>query len=127
MNLENYIALVSGVITIISVAFNIIQFRQGIKNNESLKAHMQANFNMFYQIGRALTKVRHEHLALDEENVKMLKAMENIRGIADAARSSIISYSREVLNFVPEYEHPAFPGKKMSEQVMLGTEVEKEE
>ena len=127
MAILDFLAYSSGILTLISVSVNVIQYRQKKQNQKNLRAHLHANYNMFFQIARECTKVRSEEQNCKKVITKLMASMERITGIADAARTNIISYSREVLNYNLYYEHPAFPGRKMSDEVTLGKPPELDE
>ena len=49
-----------------------------------------------------------------------MSAIEVIRGCADTARTNLISFSQEHINYKPFYEHPAEPGKEQPTEVKYG-------
>lgn len=119
---QETISTIGCFVTILSLVGNIVQYMQKKNHEKNLRAHLQATYNMFFQIARAETKVRNNISANDEEKSNALRiALERITGTSDAARTTIIAYSRETMDFIPFYEHPAFPGEEMPNEVKFGT------
>lgn len=112
MTLTEIIAVVASVLTIISFSGNIFQWRYRKQLLKELKARSQAAYNQFHKIADHSDKIRQieESSSPPEDWIKIVtqKAF-SINGIADAARNTIISYCREVLNFIPVKEHPGKP------------------
>ena len=107
MTTIDYVALVAGIFTIISVPLNVIQLvkRKGLM--KTLKSRSQAAYNYFSEIASFSDRIRG---AAPENSVETARSHAHlINGITDAARLDIISYSREHLGFIPKSEHPARP------------------
>lgn len=124
MNWTTIIEYAGAFITIVSICLNIIQYVRKVDDRKSLRSQMQMQYNFHFLAARACTRIRH---ILDESSISCEDALSRaineasvIRGIVDTARNSIIAYSREHLDFVPFYEHPAYPGKEAPEAVKLG-------
>ncbi len=118
MKTIDYIAIISGVITIISVSINIIQYLHRLNERRTLVSQAQANYNAYYQIARSTTRAR--NYKSQDRVERLLDEIYFISGVADSNRSSIISFSREILNYKVFYEHPAFPGIEQSDEIKLG-------
>jgi len=116
--IEIIIAVASGVVTIASIVYNIIQMIQKKNIRKYLKASMHSNYNKFYQICRLCTRANEDGVRDNPEKLQGL--FKYINGIADSARTGILSFSQHTIDFKPEYEHPAFPGEKLNNKVKLG-------
>lgn len=120
-SLEQGIALVASVLTIASVVLNIIQYKIRRQEFKTLRSQAQTEFNAHFQIARACTRARNSTIADPEKKYEFLLCqIALITGISDVVRTSIISFGREHLDFVPFYEHPAEPGKAQPAYVMYG-------
>ena len=112
MGVIDYIAIIAGFLTIISVCINIIQWRTKKGLITTLKSRSQAAYNYFFQIAQHSDKIRELSKNNYENQLVINIAIQqacSINGISDAARCDIISYCREHLNFIPVKEHPARP------------------
>ena len=122
VDLVDYFAIIVGCLSVISVFVNIIQYFKRKKEEQSLRELVQSNYNNFYFVARCCTKARG---CKEEDKSKLLNnfvsEMSKIEGIADSARHHLIAYGREHLNFIPFFEHPAFPGEEQPNEVKLGT------
>lgn len=112
MDLIDYIAIITSILTLISFGLNAIQRMQRAELIRALRSRSQASYNYFFQIARCADKIR--NIANTDETIekKLESSIRNgcwISGSVDAARSDIIAYSREHLNFIPIEEHPAHP------------------
>jgi len=119
MDFSDYVAIISTLLTIISFVFNIIQLKDRKGLMQSIQSLIQSNYNIFFQIARCTTRARNQNSTKKDINV-LDRALENIRGLTDAARSSLIATGRENFKFEPKYEHPAFPGKEVDDDVLYG-------
>lgn len=110
-----------GIITIISVLINIIQYYRRQQEYRSLRAQVQGGFNSQFLVARACTRARDSDPTGGSQTTStLLRELDYIRGISDAARSSLIAFSREHLGFLPKFEHPAEPGKEQPKNVIYG-------
>jgi len=112
LGVVDYIAIVTTILTILSVCLNIIQWLQRAEFQKALKSRSQATYNYFFLIARRATAIRELDRSQEKPEAKLQTAISlgnNINGIADSARSDIVAYSREHLNFLPFEEHPARP------------------
>lgn len=129
--MKNIIEMIGLLSTIISLVFAGIQIVQKKELKTTMKSTLQTHFNTYYQIARACTRARS---AKDDKNLnedliqqEILNQLSIIQGASDVARTNIISYSRDQLGFTPYYEHPAFPGRDMSDDIKLGKQPEIED
>lgn len=112
MQLIDYISLIAGVTTLISVCLNIVQWRHRKSLITALKSRSQASYNYFFNVAYRsdyIRELKDKDLALEEKLNFAIHQAYGITGTADAARNDIISYCREHLNFIPVEEHPANP------------------
>lgn len=115
------VAIVASIFTLLSVCINVIQYNSRISERKALRSQAQAGYNFHYAIARACTRARIATGTSAEDRLNcVLCEVRVITGVADAARSEIIAYSREHLNFIPFYEHPAYPGKDQPDEVKMG-------
>lgn len=101
-----------GIASIASVCLNIIQYRHRAELMRALRARSQATYNCFFMIAHSSDSIRALEGAEGQASQELLVAISrayNITGLADAARSEIIAFSREHLRFLPVEEHPAHP------------------
>jgi hypothetical protein len=118
---SEWVAIIASIFTLLSVCLNVIQYRNRISERKALRSQAQAAYNFHYAIARACTRARMiEGNSVEERLHCVLYEVRAITGIADAARSQTIAYSREHLNFTPFYEHPAYPGKEQPDEVKMG-------
>jgi len=107
-----YIAVIASLLTIISVCFNIIQRRSRSNLIATLRSRLQASYNHFYKIAGhsdSIRTIKKTNQSKEDLVEKAINEAHSINGITDAARSDIIAYSREHLNFIPVEEHPQRP------------------
>lgn len=122
MDFVAIIALVGSMASIISITLNIVQYTISVQRRRALRHYIQTMYNVFTQIARAASNARsgsRDHEANPPS--QSLAYVEKLHGMADVARTSLISYGREHLKFVPFYEHPLYPGVKMPDEVLHGT------
>lgn len=130
MNWTTIVEYAGALITIVSVCLNIIQYVRKVDERKSLRSQMQMQYNFHFSAARACTRIRH---ILDEPSIscevalgKTVEQVSIIRGVLDTARSTIIAYSREHLDFIPFYEHPAYPGIEVPNAVKFGKPLDEE-
>jgi hypothetical protein len=115
---------IGAAVTVVSICVNVIQYLRKRDDRKSLRSHMQAEYNLHYTTARAATRVRdilaNSSLPCEDTLNAVSNEVSVIRGVTDAARSSIIAYSREHLKYTPFYEHPAFPEAEVPDEVRLG-------
>lgn len=125
-----WVAIIASILTIVSVCINIIQWDRRRSELKSLRSQAQASYNFHYITARACTQARHAKGETTEERLNnILCELKSISGVSDTARNNIIAFSREHLNFLPFYEHPAYPGKDQPDEVKMGVppeEIKKE-
>jgi hypothetical protein len=113
MNLIDYIALLAGIATLLSLCGNLIQWRTRHSLVRALRARSQAAYNYFYSIAYRADAIRElaesDGGSIEDKFQIAIRQAYAITGAADAARSDIIAYCREHLNSVPIEEHPANP------------------
>lgn len=117
---------VGSAITIIAVFCNILQYSWSRADKETLRSRAQAEYNVNYMIARACTRAR--NAKLDSTNVDvgyLLQEINYIDGVADIARNNIVAFSREQLEFIPFFEHPAYPGIEQPAEIKLGVQPER--
>lgn len=110
-------------LTFLSIMYNIYNIIVRRNELKSLKSNMQTQYNLHSNAARVCDRIRQiekEEIS-DKSKVQRVIAESNIiRGIADSARTIILSYSREHLKFVPYYEHPAIPGEIVAFDINFG-------
>ena len=112
LNPTDYLAIVAGLATIISICINIIQWRDRKSFATTLKSRSQAAFNYFFRIAIHADRIRGLKTNQEDSMQLLFEAKQqahSINGLSDAARYDICSYSREHLNFVRVCEHPSKP------------------
>lgn len=116
-NLTIGLGVLSGFFFIISlILFSMYSLQKKRKRDiqQALRSRLQATYNQFYQISLAADRIREFNLTAVRVEDKIPLAMIQasfIAGIANSARSDIISYTREHLRFVPVWEDPNQPHK----------------
>jgi hypothetical protein len=113
-----YIMFIPIVITVVSIVINIIQYQSRQREICALKAHLQEDYNAYFDIARACARARNRKE--DIRDFHLLRELEYIRGVSDARRHGIIAYGREHLSFIPFYEHVMHPGKSQPDEIMRG-------
>lgn len=125
----SYVGAFLTVISLISVVTNVVQFVQKRDRIKEIRSQMQTQYNQHFSIARKCTSIRqieeNYDLSTEEKYHKIIQEVRVIQGIADSARLSIIAYSREHVNHTPFFEHPAFPGQEVSDEVRYGMPPEK--
>ncbi|MGD6803493.1 hypothetical protein [Rossellomorea aquimaris] len=118
------------IVSIVSVITNVIQHVQKKDRLQEMKSQIQTQYNHHFFVARGCTKARgfeeDTSFSLEEKYNKTLQELRKIEGIADSSRSGIIAYSREHLRFTPFFEHPAYPGQEVSDEVKFGLPPEKQ-
>jgi hypothetical protein len=121
LDLVDIIAISSGIISLIAVPANIIQYLKKRTEVKSLRQLVQSNYNNFYLIARCLTRLRNSKIKdMNKLLSCYIEEMSIIRGIADSSRENLIAFGREHLKYKPFFEHPAYPGIEQSDEVKLG-------
>lgn len=116
-NLTIALGVLSGVLFLISlILFSMYTLQRKRKRDiqMALRSRLQATYNQFYQIALAADRIREFNLTsvrLEEKIPLAMIQASFIAGIANSARSDIISYTREHLRFVPVWEDPNQPHK----------------
>jgi hypothetical protein len=116
-NLTIGLGVLSGLLFLISlILFSMYSLQKKRKRDIqlALRSRLQATYNQFYQIALASDRIREFNLSSVKMEEKIPLAMIQasfISGIANSARSDIISYTREHLRFVPVWEDPNQPHK----------------
>jgi len=113
-NFKDWFDNIGGVITIVSVIVslmaNILQYSWSRADKESLRSRAQAEYNVNYMIARACTRAKNAKLDMTNPDVNyLLREISYINGVADIARNDVVAFSREELDFLPFFEHPAIP------------------
>src|ERR1035438_4917418 len=100
------VALVSSVISILSICLNIIQWRERATLRETLKARLQGAFSSFHHIAVWAVDIS-GMLESGQLNglasAKILTRAGSIRGAAEGARGEIVMQSNELLHFIPQH------------------------
>ncbi|MCK4386118.1 MAG: hypothetical protein KAW52_07635, partial [candidate division Zixibacteria bacterium] len=117
-NWEQTIAIVAGILTIGSVALNIIQYRTKKIHERSLIAHLSQTYNWLYQIGRFAESGRLQlgHGKLSDATGRETQVYGNlckITGVADAGRQGVKAYAKKMfdveLTYVAPYDEKITP------------------
>lgn len=121
----NFVGFISSIITIFSIMINIYQYIKKKNENKTMRNLLHTQYNHFYSIARICNRVRiieeDENQTADDKLAKIMIELGAIRGVTDASRTGIITYSRENLDFIPYYEHPAYPGRRdFTDDVLMG-------
>ena len=98
------------ILTFFSLIYNIHNVIKRKYEIKSLKSHMQTEFNLHYNAARVCNRVRIIEASDDSDDKKLSQVLAEvniIRGIADSARTNILSYSEQHLKFKPCYVHPS--------------------
>jgi hypothetical protein len=123
MSMDQAIALVASLLTIVSFCANIIQYKNRKSLIQRLRSFAQGTYMDHYMIARACSRLRaaKTELTSQEKLDVYSQGVHYINGISDAARNNIIAVAEEQLGLIPKFIHPAFPDRKESdEEVMLG-------
>jgi hypothetical protein len=116
-NLAEIIAIVAGLVTIASVALNVIQYRTRKTHEISLIAHLWQTYNWLYQVARFAEKSRGQ-LVDGKTASGSLPGIAygnvcKITGIADAGRQGVKAYAKKMfgveLTYVKPYDEPSTP------------------
>src|SRR5712691_11689875 len=118
--LSSFLPFVPATVGAISLLFNIYQFLASRREKLALRALVQGDFNTYFHIARQCARIRQPNQTDKSRNEEAVRAVEVIRGCADAARLNLVSYAREHLRFVPFYEHPSAPGVAQPAEVRDG-------
>jgi hypothetical protein len=118
--IQPYLSIISITIAICSLIYNLIQYRTSRQEKLALRSLVQGDYNIYYHIARQCSRIRIQNQNREKKNHEAINAIEVIRGCADAARTHLISYSREHLKYIPYYEHPAAPDKPQAQEIMDG-------
>ena len=126
---STFAGYIGALVTIISICLNIIQYIKKADDRKALRSQMQSEYNFHFLVARACTRVRalmeNANATVDDKIHGIFSQVSIIQGVADTARNAIIAYSREHLDYLPYYEHPAYPGKEVDDQVRFGLPPEK--
>jgi hypothetical protein len=100
-----WVALVSSLLTILSITVNIVQWRERASLMDHLRARSQAAFNEFCSVADLAYRL----LNRPEVPAEVAGPANRIYGLTNAARWEIDSFCREHLRVVPRYEMPRKP------------------
>lgn len=107
-------AVITGVIAAISLMVNILQWMHRIQEKKSLSSNAIDNYCSFHQIATFCDDAR---IRFDGETDPppvaqyVIRLVDSVRGVADAARFSVKSYAQVHLGFTPKFQHPADEGQ----------------
>lgn len=109
-NWEQTIAIVAGILTILSVCVNVIQYRTRKIHEKSLIAHLWQTYNWLYQIGRFSQKAREQltngRMSDTTEPERAYGNICKITGIADAGRQGVKAYAKKMFDVELTYVAP---------------------
>jgi hypothetical protein len=114
MTIAELIAVIAGILGIISFCINLIQWKSKKDLVVTLRSRSQATYNYFYTIAKHLDRIRNIPSNTEDDQSKLQKVINEVHfitGVVDTARLDITSYCREHLGFLPVAEHPAQPYK----------------
>ncbi|MFH1200344.1 MAG: hypothetical protein V1708_04715 [Candidatus Micrarchaeota archaeon] len=120
IDVKTIASIIAAVIGLGSLVYNVIQFIVARKERAALRGLVQGDYNIYFNIARQCGRARKDELDDKARLEEACRALEVIRGCADAGRTSLLSFSREHLSFLPYYEHPAEPGKPQPPEVVFG-------
>ena len=112
-----WIAIVSSLLTVLAFIGNILQFMRKEDLKKTLRGVVKSQYNMHFNIARQCANCREENSGKANG---LIRYVEIIGGVSDAARTQLLAFAKEELNYVPDYEHPSYPGQKMPDEVKVG-------
>ncbi|MGA2611331.1 MAG: hypothetical protein ABSH01_28115 [Terriglobia bacterium] len=98
---------VVGVLSVILLVGNVLQFLQSIATGSSLRVKAQADYNNWFRVAEIADQIK-----ANPENAAEL--IRHISGMADMARNEIVAYSQEKLKFTPWFNPASKPGPNPS-------------
>ncbi len=119
MTAIDWVTIVSGLLAVISLIGNYIQYNAKRNLSKDLRVQVQSSYNHLCQITRACDHCMPDKVRPDipADFYKMLGEFSFIRGASEAGRTSINSFSREHLKVLPRDEHPHRPESNSLPQV----------
>lgn len=123
MNVWQILSIVASFITIVSACLNVIQYNRRNSLIKRLRSFAQGTYMDHYMIARAVGRLKNNFSTFKEDEIipNFWREISYINGIADSARNNIISVSKEHLNLVPQFTHPAFPNQEeFDDDIKLG-------
>lgn len=130
LSMSDFITICSVLGALISLFINFLQFIKKRELNKDLYQTVLTQYNNYYSIARAITKIN--NLKENNNEVNEIKEIYDnnlnyVRGIADSARLQLMNFSKTQLKKDVFYQHPAYPDKtEFSDKVMMGMPPEKE-
>ena len=125
MSIDQTVALIASLLTIVSFCANIIQYNNRKSLVQRLRSFAQGTYMDHYMIARACSRLRNPKDESKPSEVRLnifCREIFYINGISDAARNNIIAVAEEHLGLTPKFRHPAFPEKAdFEEDIKLGT------
>jgi len=100
------VALVSSVISILSICLNVIQWRERGTLRETLKARLQGAASSFHHIAfwaADMSEILEGLELVPPAARKLLTRAGQIKGIAEGARGEIVMQAINLLDFVPQH------------------------
>jgi hypothetical protein len=108
--LEQIIAIIGGILTIGSVALNVIQYRTKKTHETSLIAHLWQTYNWLYQIARFADKAREQltngTISDRSEPERAYGNICKVTGISDAGRQGVKAYAKKMFGVELTYLKP---------------------
>jgi hypothetical protein len=111
MSFPEWLGIVASVITIISISFNIYQWRASENIRRTFYSNILSEWNLMYQIRELadqccsfyqdINKTESERLDLIIRNVKQTT------GIADSSRTQLKTFSENYFKRPIQHQHPA--------------------
>lgn len=122
---------VSAIVSIISffaLIGNVLQYTKKREQEKDLFQMVQTQYNNYYLIARALTRVNNSDKDGKEKEFLYETNLNFIRGVSDSARIDLINFAKNQLNKNVYYQHPAYPERcTFSDAVKMGLPPEKED
>ena len=109
-NWGEIIAIIAGILTIGSVALNIIQYHTRKSHEESLIAHLSQTYDWLYQIARfaqaGQEQLENEATSGVSQREVAYGSMCRITGVADAGRQGVKNFAKKVFGVELTYGKP---------------------
>ena len=108
------LADVSGVVAVVSVVVNIIQWMHRRQEKKSLSSNAIDTYCYFHQVATFCgdAKMRYEQETEPSPLAQyMLRLIDSINTLAGAARLTVKSYSQVHLGFTPKFQDPGDEGR----------------